>query len=218
MSDRVCATCGHCDPDTNECWFDERSMSDAEARTRTCKSWEPRKDNDWPLQVVGKSCDNCGKCHPIIAMCTEHPDRSIWPPKENVCDEWVEMPAKLQSDGSLKMQAKETIGATIANPESVTRMGLGRLGEKQPEGKRDPFEIPKEAMKALQYSESDMQELRGRTLEALDMMTDIALQQMPGSKKRWLSLRTACIQALRNHWKHHDEAIKPYREEAKSHE
>ena len=42
MSDRVCATCGHCDPDTNECWFDERSMSDTETRTRTCKSWEPK--------------------------------------------------------------------------------------------------------------------------------------------------------------------------------
>ena len=241
MSDRVCATCGYCDPDTNECWFDERSMSDAEARTRTCKSWEPRKE------------------------------------------------VPLQPDGSVKMQAKETIGATVVNPESVTRVSLGRLGEKlteelklhkmemnpggahqtvspyfvrrcynclhkagdemcpgahdpelegcknwepeplkatvtfqyeekQPEDKPSPFEIPKEATEALQYSESDMQEMRGRTLEALDMMTDIALQQMPGSTRRWLSLRKACIHALRNHWKHHDEAIKPYREEAKSHE
>ena len=215
---KICITCGYFDPDTNQCWFEEHDMSEEESLTRTCESWELRKDRNGPLQVVGKSCDNCGKCHPIIAMCTEHLDRSIWPPKENVCDEWVEMPAKLQPDGSVKMQAKETIGATIANPESVTRVSLGCLGEKQPEDKPSPFEIPKEAMEALQYSESDMQELRGRTLEALDMMTDIARQQMPGSEKRWLSLRKACVLALRNHWKHHDEAIKPYREEAKSHE
>ena len=103
-------------------------------------------------------------------------------------------------------------------PEPLKATVTFQYEEKQPEDKPSPFEIPKEAMEALQYSESDMQEMRGRTLEALDMMTDIALQQMPGSKKRWLSLRTACIHALRNHWKHHDEAIKPYREEAKSHE
>ena len=255
----ICITCGYFDPDTNQCWFEEHDMSEEESLTRTCESWEPRKDHNGPLQVVGKSCDNCGKCHPIIAMCTEHPDRSIWPPKENVCDEWVEMPAKLQPDGSVKMQAKETIGATIMGQGIITSTALHlrhcgncahqkgdemcadpgepsdegcknwepeplkatvtfQYEEKQPEDKPSPFDIPKEAMEALQYSESDMQELRGRTLEALDMMTDIALQQVPGGKRRWLSLRKACVLALRNHWKHHDEAIKPYREEAKSHE
>lgn len=104
----------------------------------------------------------------------------------------------------------------MSEEESLTRTCESWEPRKVP--KSALFGIPKEVEEALQYSEAEMQELRGRTLEALDMMTDIALQQMPGSKKRWLSLRTACIQALRNHWKHHDEAIKPYREEAKSHE
>lgn len=117
---KICITCGYFDPDTNQCWFEEHDMSEEESLTRTCESWEPRKNHDGPLQVIGKSCDNCGKCHPIIAMCTEHPDRSIWPPKENVCDEWVEMPAKLQPDGSLKMKASETIGCHIINGDGIT--------------------------------------------------------------------------------------------------
>ena len=123
---------------------DEMCPDPGEPSNEGCKNWEPKKDHEEPSQVVDKSCDNCGKCHPIIAMCTEHPDRSIWPPKENVCDEWVEMPAKLQPDDSLKMKASETIGAHIVNPDGVTKLTFGgtSLNELAAKRKKQEEQLP----------------------------------------------------------------------------
>ena len=207
---KICITCDYFDPDTNECWFEEHDMSEEESMTRTCESWEPRKEvplqPDGSLKLKAKETIGATIMGQGITSATlhiRHCGNCLHQKGDEMCSE----PGK-PSDKGCKNWEPEPLKATVTF----------QYEEKQPEGKRDPFEIPKEAMKALQYSESDMQELRGRTLEALDMMTAIAIQQMPGSKKRWVSLRKACIHALRNHWKHHDEAIKPYREEAKSHE
>lgn len=77
---KICITCDHFDPDTNQCWFEEHDMSEEESLTRTCESWEPRKVN------IFTSAEH------IIGMDPVNP---------------VKVP--LQPDGSLKMQASETI-------------------------------------------------------------------------------------------------------------
>lgn len=94
---KICITCGYFDPDTNQCWFEEHDMSEEESLTRTCESWEPRKEK---LNVF-----NVGE---TIGMDRVNP---------------VEVP--LQPDGSLKMQAKETIGASVVNPDGVTKLTFG---------------------------------------------------------------------------------------------
>ena len=177
MSDRVCATCGHCDPDMNECWFDERSMSDAEARTRTCKSWEPKL--------------NVFTVNETIGMDPVNP---------------VKVP--LQPDGSLKMQARETIGAETVNTDAVVRLhtlcdeaepckakltfqyqekqqvfGGTSLKELEENQKADALEYAKRR-KALDYGAK-----QGMTLEALDTVFAIACQQVPSMEQRWMELK-----------------------------
>lgn len=95
-TNKVCKTCGYFDPDMNECWFEEHDMSEEELMTRTCKSWEPRKEK---LNVFS--------VRETIGMDPVNP---------------VKVP--LQPDGSLKFRANETIGITISNLDNVTRATL----------------------------------------------------------------------------------------------
>ena len=136
---KICITCGHFDPDTNSCWFEEHDMSEEESMTRTCESWEPRK---WklnvftatetigmtpvnPAEVVPEAygpvitkcrtgdhrCKNCAYCNPETNHCTVR-SRIMSSPGTTVCMQWVAR-VPFQPDGSLKLKAKETIGATI---------------------------------------------------------------------------------------------------------
>ena len=182
---RRCGNCLHQDGD-------EMCSDPGEPFNEGCKNWEPKEDYDGPSQVVDKSCDNCGKCHPIIAMCTEHPDRSIWPPKENVCDEWVEIPPKLQPDDSLKIQSSETIGAETVNTDAVVRLQT-LCDEAEPCKAKVTFQYKEPGEEhwdhQLEAKALDRGAKQGMTLEALDTVFAIACQQVPSMEKRWMELR-----------------------------
>ena len=93
----ICITCGRFDPNTNGCWwFGEEDMSE-KSMTTPCESWEPKKEK---LNVFTAT--------ETIGMDPVNP---------------VKVP--LQPDGSLKMKAKETIGASVVNPDGVTKLTFG---------------------------------------------------------------------------------------------
>lgn len=176
---KICITCGYFDPDTNQCWFEEHDMSEEESLTRTCESWEPRKEK---LNVFTAT--------ETMGMDPVNP---------------VKVP--LQPDGSLKMQARETIGAETVNTDAVVRLqklcdeaepckakltfqykkqpvfGGTSLKELEEKKKADDLEYAKRR-KALNYGAK-----QGMTLEALDTVFAIACQQVPSMEKGWMELK-----------------------------
>ena len=176
----ICITCGYFDPDTNQCWFEEHDMSEEESMTRTCESWEPRKEK---LNIF--------TARETTGMDPVNP---------------VKVP--LQPDGSLKMQARETIGAETVNTDAVVRLqtlcdeaepckakltfqyqenqqvfGGTSLKELEENQKADDLEYAKRR-KALDYGAK-----QGMTLEALDTVFAIACQQVPSMEQRWMELK-----------------------------
>ena len=155
-------------------------MSEEESMTRTCESWEPRKEK---LNVFS--------VRETIGMDPVNP---------------VKVP--LQPDGSLKMQARETIGAETVNTDAVVRLhtlcdeaepckakmtfqyqekqqvfGGTSLKELEENQKADALEYAKRR-KALDYGAK-----QGMTLEALDTVFAIACQQVPSMEQRWMELK-----------------------------
>ena len=98
----------------------------------------------------------------------------------------------LQPDGSLKMQARETIGAVTVNTDAVVR--LQKLCDEAE---------PCKAKLTFQYKESgeerwdhqleakalDRGAKQGMTLEALETVFAIACQQVPSMENRWMNLK-----------------------------
>ena len=122
-----------------------------------CKNWEPKKEK---LNVFTAT--------ETIGMDPVNP---------------VKVP--LQPDGSLKMQAKETIGASIVNPAGVTKLTFGGTSLKELEEKQKTtgWDHRLEA-KAL-----DRGAKQGMTLEALDTVFAIACQRVPSMEKHWMELK-----------------------------
>ena len=130
------------------------------------------------------------------------------------CERWKEMvsevTAPLQADGSLKFGASETIGATVVNAKSITKTHIGN--NKQPVfGKTSLKEIEdrlaKEQEKRSKDQEARIQAIaldrgvqQGHMLEMLDTVFDIACQQVPSCKERWMILKEHLQGMLINKW------------------
>ena len=191
-SDR-CTNCKQFDPQNNYCKIREAVMDDP-ANT-TCKHWRDRTDESLTCSLNPNPHGSCWEC-PID------------------CERWKEMvreaTAPLQADDSLKFGASETIGATVVNAECVTKTHLGN--NKQPVfGKPSLKEIEGSLAKEQEKRSKD-QEARiraialdrgvqqGHTLEALDTVFDIACQQVPSCKERWMLLKERLQGMLINKW------------------
>lgn len=165
---KICITCEYFDPDTNQCWFEEHDMSEEEALTRTCESWEPRK---------GKL--NVFSVRETIGMDPVSP---------------VKVP--LQPDGSLKMQSKETIGAETVNTDAVVR--LQKLcDEAEPCKAKLTFQYKENKKQDITSSDKEQENIyrmyfgRGRTVEQLDTVFDIACHMYPECADRWRATQVA---------------------------
>lgn len=153
-------------------------MSEEESLTRTCESWEPRKEKlnvftatetigMAPLNPVGvipeaygpvitechtgdHRCSNCEYCNPDTNYCTVR-SRVMSSPGTTVCMQWAEK----------------------------------QITQKEPEEKQkfSGWDHRLEA-KAL-----DCGAKQGMTLEALDTVFAIACQQVPSMEKRWMELK-----------------------------
>jgi hypothetical protein len=110
---KVCKTCGLYDPDVHVCCADDCLISEEESKLWTCGSWEPKH-----------ICITCGHFDPDTNECWfEEHDMSEEESMTRTCESWEpkkEVP--LQPDGSLKMQARETIGAETVNTDAVVQL------------------------------------------------------------------------------------------------
>lgn len=161
----ICITCGYFDPDTNQCWFEGHDMSEEESLTRTCESWEPRKEKLNAFTVTE-----------TIGMDPVNP---------------VKVP--LQPDGSLKMQARETIGAETVNTDAVVRL-QALCDEAEPCKAKLTFQYEDKEKSTgwdhrLEAKALDRGAKQGMTLEALDTVFAIACQQVPSMEQRWMELK-----------------------------
>ena len=171
----ICITCGRFDPDTNGCWwFGEQDMSE-ESMTKPCESWEPKKEGS--LHLVGVTISKAGIITgETIGMDPVNP---------------VEVP--LQPDGSLKMQASETIGAETVNTDAVVR--LQKLcDEAEPCKAKLTFQYQEKEKSTgwdhrLEAKALDRGAKQGMTQEALDTVFAIACQQVPSMEERWMELK-----------------------------
>jgi len=154
--DRSCGNCHWGDPKLHVCCAKDTVLTDEDLAFYSCGSWEPKKVN------VFTTTEN------VIGM----------PPVNR-----VEVP--LQPDGSLKFKAKETIGITISNPDSVTGSTL-----KESTGWDHRLEA-----KAL-----DRGAKQGMTQEALDTVFAIACQQVPSMEKRWMELKAEITVMFAKKW------------------
>ena len=191
-SDR-CTNCKRFDPQNNHCKM-RQVVIESPANT-TCKHWRDVTDDKLTCSLNPDPHGTCWEC-PID------------------CQRWKDMvrevTAPLQADGSLKVGSSETIGATVVNADSVTKTHLGN--NKQPVfGKTSLKEIEDRLAKEQQKRTRD-QEARiltialdrgvqqGHTLEALDTVFDIACQQVPSCKERWMLLKEHIQGMLINKW------------------
>lgn len=91
---KVCKTCGHYYPDMEVCAADDSFVTEADAKVRSCNDWEPREEK-----------------------------LSVFSVKETIgMDPVNSVKVPLQPDGSLKMQAREAIGAETVNTDAVVQL------------------------------------------------------------------------------------------------
>lgn len=200
---KVCRTCGLYDPDVHVCCAHDVVVSDDVAKTKRCGDWEPNH-----------ICITCGRFDPATKGCWWFGEQNMseesmmkpcgsWEPKKEklnvfTVNETIGMdpvnPVKvpLQPDGSLKMQAKEIIGAETVNTDAVVR--LQKLcDEAEPCKAKVTFQYKESGEEhwdhQLEAKTLDRGAKQGMTLEALDTVFAIACQQVPSMEKRWMELK-----------------------------
>lgn len=135
-----------------------------ETMTKPCESWEPKKEKLGVLSVSE-----------TIGVDPVNP---------------VKVP--LQPDGSLKMQARETIGAETVNTDTVVRLQT-LCDEAEPCKAKLTFQYKESGEERwdhqLEAKALDRGAKQGMTLEALDTVFAIACQQVPSMEQRWMELK-----------------------------
>ena len=109
---KVCKTCRWYDPDLHVCCANDYAIFDEDANSMSCADWEPKKEKlnvFTTTETIGMSPIN-SSAHHDEPLCSLNPD-----PDANcrTCPIDCKRPAELQPDGSLKVQSRETIGATV---------------------------------------------------------------------------------------------------------
>ena len=181
--DRSCGNCCWGDPKLHVCCAKDMMLTDEDLAFCSCGSWEPRKEK---LNVFS--------ARETVGMDPVNP---------------VEVP--LQPDGSLKMKAREAIGAYvighgITSATLHTRHCGNCLHQDGDEMCTDPGEPSNEGCKnwepkkeeeekstgwdhRLEAKALDRGAKQGMTLEALDTVFAIACQQVPSMEQRWMELK-----------------------------
>lgn len=145
----------------------------------SCKNWEPDEEKIEQEKPIEKRCNNCGSCHPFIAICQRFPDKSIWPAENHSCEHWEPMKEKKNPNEAEAEKKKPVFGGT----------SLCEL-----EVKAKVWSHKKEAA-AL-----DRGVQQGGMLEMLDTVFDIACQQVPACSERWTKLKTQIHYMLCSKW------------------
>ena len=189
--DKKIEDCKHADLENNNAGF-----------TMNCKAWKPKKEPD------KEQADDKPTC-----SLNPDPHGSCWTCPID-CQRWKDMvqellsPNKKPLDVFLNTKKRETIGATVINPDGITKLHLNENKQAASDKvtmKKVEDKLDKERQARIQAIALDRGVQQGHTLEALDTVFDIACQQVPSCKERWMILKEHIQGMLINKWSKENE-------------